>query len=232
VNSGGGIIEGPTGAEVRVPEGALDPFDVALMRLSAIPQFVIGEFQAAGVPGMVVAGGVTIQSPGSTSSRRKSISHSEAARRARGIDLFHPAQAEWAGRAHRLHSGRQSGEAKASPYVPARQHGDPKESPYVPRQLFRLTYRLTIRLCRNAPIRPSASRCRCPSSISSSPVGGRPARLRHQAGGRAPNRWDDPAGPGTLYEAIQRLEDGGLIAEADAAVEPIHGRRPSAAITR
>ena len=31
-------------------------------------------------------------------------------------------------------------------------------------------------------------------------------------------------GPGTLYEAIQRLEDGGLITEADAAAAPVHGQ--------
>jgi hypothetical protein len=64
VNAGGGIIEGPTGAEVRVPEGALNQFDVALMKLSALPQFIIGEFQKAGLPGLVIAGGVTIESPG------------------------------------------------------------------------------------------------------------------------------------------------------------------------
>jgi DNA-binding PadR family transcriptional regulator len=31
-------------------------------------------------------------------------------------------------------------------------------------------------------------------------------------------------GPGTLYEAIQRLEDSGLIAEAGAAAAPAHGQ--------
>jgi hypothetical protein len=64
VNSGGGIVEGPTGAEVRVPEGALNPFDVALMRLSAIPQFLLGELQKIGAPGLVIAGGVRVESPG------------------------------------------------------------------------------------------------------------------------------------------------------------------------
>ena len=32
-------------------------------------------------------------------------------------------------------------------------------------------------------------------------------------------------GPGTLYEAIQRLEDGGLIAGAEAAREPRDGQQ-------
>lgn len=31
-------------------------------------------------------------------------------------------------------------------------------------------------------------------------------------------------GPGTLYEAIQRLEDGGLIAESAAGAAPVHGQ--------
>lgn len=31
-------------------------------------------------------------------------------------------------------------------------------------------------------------------------------------------------GPGTLYEAIQRLEESGLIAEADADSAPLHGQ--------
>ena len=31
-------------------------------------------------------------------------------------------------------------------------------------------------------------------------------------------------GPGTLYEAIQRLEDSGLIAESSAAAAPAHGQ--------
>jgi DNA-binding PadR family transcriptional regulator len=31
-------------------------------------------------------------------------------------------------------------------------------------------------------------------------------------------------GPGTLYEAIQRLEESGLIAEAGADSEPLHGQ--------
>jgi DNA-binding PadR family transcriptional regulator len=31
-------------------------------------------------------------------------------------------------------------------------------------------------------------------------------------------------GPGTLYEAIQRLEDSGLIEEGDAAKEPANGQ--------
>ena len=31
-------------------------------------------------------------------------------------------------------------------------------------------------------------------------------------------------GPGTLYEAIQRLEDGGLIEETDAAAEAANGQ--------
>ncbi|CAN5722982.1 PadR family transcriptional regulator [soil metagenome] len=31
-------------------------------------------------------------------------------------------------------------------------------------------------------------------------------------------------GPGTLYEAIQRLEEGGLIEEGDAADEPANGQ--------
>jgi DNA-binding PadR family transcriptional regulator len=31
-------------------------------------------------------------------------------------------------------------------------------------------------------------------------------------------------GPGTLYEAIQRLQDSGLVEEADAAARPAHGQ--------
>ena len=31
-------------------------------------------------------------------------------------------------------------------------------------------------------------------------------------------------GPGTLYEAIQRLEDAGLIEETDAAAEAVNGQ--------
>jgi DNA-binding PadR family transcriptional regulator len=31
-------------------------------------------------------------------------------------------------------------------------------------------------------------------------------------------------GPGTLYEAIQRLQDGGLIVEAEAEANPAHGQ--------
>jgi DNA-binding PadR family transcriptional regulator len=31
-------------------------------------------------------------------------------------------------------------------------------------------------------------------------------------------------GPGTLYEAIQRLEEGGLIAESETSAPPVHGQ--------
>jgi hypothetical protein len=35
------------------------------MKLSAIPQFIFGEIQArGGLPGLVIAGGVTVESPG------------------------------------------------------------------------------------------------------------------------------------------------------------------------
>jgi DNA-binding PadR family transcriptional regulator len=51
------------------------------------------------------------------------------------------------------------------------------------------------------------------------------------AGSRTAFRGEVRLGPGTLYEAIQRLEDAGYIEETSAKEDPENGQLRSAAIT-